>query len=224
MEQMLLFATEDEARLMSESPRFRVLSDDQRRFVVAWLSEAVSAGRVGDRLSVRRVAERAGIGKSKAYAMWRDGDILAAIREAGQLHSDWTDAVGSAALDVLVLQGARRIADGSLRLEDLTPTALRLLEGCKDRLGLVAGGSVTVRTPDGTEVSVGRDRDWLDDQLAQVRAATRLPSDGDRTGGGGGVRDGAESVHAVAGDALPVAGDALPVGGSSQLTDGEVTV
>lgn len=182
MQQLLLFADPTEDRLMAQSSRFASLGEDERRFVCAYLRLASERGTRG----VPRIAdvgEAIGIGRTKAYQIWKKGDVLESIRLGAQAHSDAADAVGSLALDLLLLDALQRIKDRTLTSTNISPATLRLLQDAKARLGLVPGmaAAAGITLPDGTHLAAAaftgsgeqvEAAAFVDDLVSKLRAGT----------------------------------------------------
>ena len=209
MEQLVLLPSDQEAELMGQSARFRALDDIGRRFVCAWLLALREND--GSRVTAAGIGERAGIGKTKAYEMWKKKEILQALREASQAHSDSTDVLGSMALDILVMQTLQRVVKGKIKPEDCTPGLLRMLTDCKVRLGVVPGSGAIVSATDPStgrslDVALGTDQDAF--AMAQ-EAVSKLQAERERRAAGAMQGGSAESVR-VESEEVTIEGELQP--------------
>jgi len=134
--QLLLLETEQdtalaqiEIEICANSRVFGELSESQRKFVILYLQRDANT-------TIKDVAAQAGISKTKAYEFIKSVGVLEVMAAAAQVISGYVDVKGSLALDHLVSDAYDKIVKGNLQLNDLTPTAAKILLTCKDRLGL----------------------------------------------------------------------------------------
>lgn len=118
-----------EEKILLHNKAFGDIPEDHRRFVVYYLLEYPKKG-------MREVAERSGLSKSLCYDLAKNPELMAMMISAAQVISGLGDLRCSIALDILAEEMCARIAQGTLRSHDITPTMLRILEAGKTRLGL----------------------------------------------------------------------------------------
>jgi len=153
--QGLLFATPEEQEFLTleqeavmKCPALNRLTEVKRRFILYNLTKST-----GDSMS--DIARKTGISRSRAYELAADPEVIEYLPAAAQQISKQTDILGSLALDHLGEQLYSDVIRGRIHSDNITATQLRILEKCKERLGVspLVSFTRTEESPEGSRTS-----------------------------------------------------------------------